>query len=190
MASAQNEKQFLSMFLVLISFFILIFFTKWAYSDLIINMETRDQLEIEKMEKESEVTKLNKQKKTIEKAWEAWVGDNQRFNHQLNEGEILENLYEYSDNYERWSMNILSISITEWTKTESGFNSSNISLSVRVSNSSVMMDLIEHIINNDTFKFYIESFNLPEESNEGGFTVNIPITMLYKEFKASPKEKQ
>lgn len=151
-----------------------------------LNLASEEQLNSQKTTKQQEIIKLNDQKKSIEKAWAEGMWDNMRFNHSLNEAEIIEKLYELAASSQRGLVKISSINIGEGVKTEFGFNSSQIGLTINVSNRETMVDFLDTLIKNDTYKFYIETFSIPKDMSQE-FSVNIPLIMLYKEFATAKK---
>ncbi len=183
MSIPTNNSKFVSMFLVLLSLFIFVFFTKWYYSDLISSLSVQEDNKTLHARQLVEMDILEKKQKELKKLDGSNNSEIWKYLQQFNEDEIIREIYSYSTNYSKnGGMKIISINMWEWKKNELWFKQSNISISARVENKAVMIDFLDFLIQDSKYKFYINSFTIPKDKDKF-FNIQIPLTLFYKEIK-------
>ena len=179
----QNNNKLLWMFLVLISFFIFIFFSKWLYSEYINNRDSHT----EKLTKYSglvkKLDKFNSQANLLQKNSykEGDIFDVTRYMWGINEHILLNKLYGFSTNYSKnGQMKILWMTLTQGNENELGFLEADVNLTLRVSNEQVVIDFLDFLIKNKSHTFFISTISIPK-TNWEAFNINIPLTIFYTE---------
>ena len=184
MLNLEWNKKFMSMFLILLSLFVFIFFTQWYYSNLISTMELNSEKEKTLSEKIKESGNLSITKKDLEK--EIWEKSEliQKYSNKLEESEFIKEIYSSVDkSIENGGMKILSLSMTEWVKNELWFIESKVNISARFTNKQVMKDFINYLTYKSKYKFFITNFNMPKIEEGKNFNTNIPLTLFYVDVK-------
>lgn len=175
-----GNNKLISYLLLLTSVFILFFITTSQYNKLQENLDTKDLMSSELLEKEEELTKLNKLR-TLVKSEEA-KKDMEKYKIDFKEDEIIKYIYDYafSTNLKDTKMAIKNISFSEGVKNELGFLESNINISVRVLNEKAMSSFLDFLLSKDSkYVFFLDSFNYPYDSREGSFDISVPLKMFY-----------
>jgi len=181
MSIPNNNTKFTAMLLVLLALFIFVFFTKGYYSTLISTMSSHDENKKTHAQQLSEIEILEKKQKELKKLDGSNNNEIWKYLQQFNEDEIIKEIYNYSTNYSKnGEMKIISVSLSEPIVNELWFNESNISIAARVGNKEVMIDFLDFLIKDSKYKFYLNSFSLPEDKNKF-FNIQVPLTLFYKE---------
>lgn len=167
--------------IVLISLFILVLFTRNQISSIQINLDEKEQKEIELQTKRDELQKLNDIKIKVESK-ENTVD---KYINKLNEDEILSYIYSKveEDNlkYTDWTSSIRSLSISEWKINEIWFYESLVTLDIRVPSEDRMHKLLDFFVKDDSkYKFFIESFSYPKITADSSYNITIPLKIFYK----------
>lgn len=180
MNNIQWDRKFLSMFLILLCLFVFIFFTQWYYSDLISTMDLKSEKEKILSDKIKMSDKLSKIQKELKKSkWEEWKII-KKYSKNLTENELIKEIYSsVNKNTQNWKMKVLSLSMSEGIKNELWFLESKVNISARFSNKKVMKDFIDYLINDSSYKFFINNFNMPKIEEEEAFNVAIPLVLFY-----------
>jgi len=184
----QTNQKFIQMFLVLISLFIFIFFTRWYYSDLIANMDINDEKTKIYNEKVSEVDKLSKKQDELKKAIKDWWKKSkqsieiEKYLEKVTEDKVIEEIYWMAENNIVW-VEILSLSMSEWVKNELGFLESQLNISAIVQNEKSIKGLFDYLNQSSKYKIFIKSFNMPKKPGVLGYKIQVPATIFYVESK-------
>ncbi len=184
MSNLTWNKKFMSMFLILLSLFIFVFFTQWYYSDLISTIDREESNKKILSEKIKQADKLNKIKNKLEKS--KWEQSKliKKYSKKLVEDEFISEIYSsVNKNTQNWEMKILSLSMTEWLKNELWFYESKVNISARFSNKKVLKDYLDYLTKKSKYKLFITSFNLPKIEEEKAFNVQIPLILFYVDIK-------
>lgn len=178
MQTQNNMKNaFISYFLILLSIFIILIFTK----DLIYTIKESHQelssLETQIKSKNQELEYLSKINSDI-KTWKNDIKDFNKFLVNFNENEILEYIYWYW-NANPWKVQIESITLTEWKLNDYWFKEWKIEVVATFLNEQYMLNMLNFFINSDKYNLYIHDFSYPY-SQAGAMRVTIPLKILYK----------
>lgn len=174
-----NQNKLLFYVLLLISFFILLSFTKWNYLSILKNMDSIEVKNAELKDKEKILNELEAISKDTSKE-----KDIVKYVHDVKEDELIDYFYNYASTSRSWSWFIIidSINFEKWSKNEYSFNEWRINLMLTVSDEQEMFKMLDFITSEtSTYKFFIDNFSFPNDtSREWSFQVNIPIKMFYK----------
>jgi len=189
MINPNSNKKFISMFILLIWLAIFVFFTQDIYSSLMDKIETNEKI------KEIQDKKIILRDKLSEKAkelkinkWDSEVNKEiSKYLQEYSEDRIINLIYDFSSSYSKnWQILIKNIKMSEWKENEIWFKEAKINISARVSNKKVMIDFLNFVIENEEYKFFIDSFNVPKKTNVP-FNIQLPIKVFYKDFKKVEK---
>jgi hypothetical protein len=176
----QNNK-FISLLLVLVSFVIMIFFTKWFFYDLQWNLDIHSKNEEKLEEKKEELSKLKALKDSLAK-WKD--GEIEKYSANFREDILSAYIYWYVEdtNGQGWFIAIKDIHFVEGKNNEYWFKEWKLELSIRVSDELTLLRFLSFLISKDSeHKFFIESLSYSEiESSMGGFNISIPLKVFYK----------
>lgn len=183
MVNPQWKKKFLSMFLILCSLFIIIFFTKWYYEKLIITMDSISDNEQKHTIKKKELDNLWKIKNELEKnTWDK-VDIIKKYSNKLNEDEIIIEIYSSAANTRNWKTKVNSLSMTKWVKNELWFIESKINISLEFSNEEVMKEYIDYLTKESKYKFFMTNFNYPIIKEGKSISTNFSLVLFYVNIK-------
>lgn len=183
MKNTQNEK-FTQLFLILVSLFIFIFFTRELYSDLIWNMDINEEKNKVYNEKVKEANDLSNTKKDLDNATKWWKQSKEfleikKYLEPISEDKIIEEIYW---NLPHW-VKVLSLSMSEWVKNELGFKESKISISLIVKDKETIKDLFDYFNEDSKYKIFVNSFNMPKQTSTIWYKIQIPATIFYVDSK-------
>lgn len=165
-------------FFLLLSIFVLYFFTKNVYFDMKAkNWDIKILLsEIEEKNKEYEDLASLKQKIDANDIWDISFD---KFLKPFNEEDFLVYFHKYVDERKN-KMMINSINLTKWAKNDFWFNEWVIDLSMKFLDEKSMMDFLSFVIYNEDYNFYLDNFSYPLWKELKNFTINFNIKVLYK----------
>jgi len=178
MIKKENNK-FISYFIMLITFFILILVTKGIIVNIQENNDLKDSYKIELDSKTEQLEKINKKKIMLNKSSE----NIDKYNIVVKEDEIIDYLYSYIEetNRRNWITLIKNISISNPKKTEIWFNETDINLTLTIPNEKKLKTILLFLTSSKSkYNFFINSFNYPYGKNDWDFTVTLPLKLLYK----------
>jgi hypothetical protein len=169
-----------NLFLFLISFFILIFFTVNMFWELQENTDTKN-IKNDKLKKlKTELNDLNIQKKD-------WNSKQiQKFLQDFSEAEIFKYINDYIEEVNKASWEIVielsSISFKEPKKSELGFREVDIDLKLnKVKDVRVLFALLDYFTSPiNKYSFFITSFSFPIEKSWPYKWISIPLKMFIK----------
>jgi len=175
----QNSK-FISLFLLLISFFIIVFFTKWIFYDLQGNLDTNAKDIKELDAKKEELWKLDSLKKSLQKGDDKEI---EKYTIPFREDILSAYIYEYVENtnWQGWFIAIKDLNFSEGTINEYGFKEWKFDISARISDEISLLRFLSFLTSKDSkYKFFIENFSYSDSSWVWGFNVSIPLRVFYK----------
>lgn len=175
-----NDRRFLALILLLISFIVLVLFFRPIYSNFLVSYDEKNLKEQTLLEKQTELQKLNDLKIQLDKQKDDKSSMIYKLSVPLNENEILEYLYSFTSAYQGWVIISEWLSVSEGTKNEIGFMEANVNLSASVSSKQALIDLINFLISKDSkYQFFITSFSYNESEDWQSIKVDIPMKMFY-----------
>lgn len=169
--------------LMLLTFFVLLFFTRNIYSDIQISTDEHEQntIALEKLEKEhKELTQLRKKFDSDEDVIKEEIAG---FSGELSDKDILEYLYSYAQkiNEGNGELIIRSISIDGGWKTDVGFQKANIKMDAIFSSESTFFAFLNYVTSGSgKYKFYTTQIDYPMNEVAGKIQISIPLTLYYK----------
>ena len=175
-----NDKRTSTYLLVFLWLAILLFFTKWAYSDLQLQLSEKKAYvaEIDELTKEKE--KLNEIQLAMKDPKSETRLEIQRYVTDFTEDDLLNYFYGYA----LWSDGkfiIKSLNLNKKDVNEYGFREWIINLSVSVGDEKIIMNFLRDILSeNAQYRFFVEKFDLPEKQKWRNMEVNIPLKIFYK----------
>ena len=197
-----NNKTFMSIALVLFGLFILILFTKEQIFSLSVNREENKTLISERDELKTELEYLEniqkyftngntvpstasvETKKDLEKYW----NEVSKYTNDLQENELLDFIYGeiFAKNKVKvQQIKINNLQISKATESQIWFKESNVTLSVTIQSENSLRDILNILVDNEKYKFFIKSlsYEVPEPSAEWTsqeMQITIPLQVFYK----------
>ncbi len=178
-----TQNNFLSYLLILASFFVLLFFTKNIYSDMQVQLDTREQNTLEVKQKQDTLARLNELKNSLNKEGSELTDDIAGFTGVFSDADIIEYIYSYARDVNLGDDRIIirDISLTSDSISDLGFKKALINVSAVVSWEKVLFSFIDKLTGKwSTYRFYITDFNYPMNESSGNIQANIPLTLYYK----------
>lgn len=175
-----NNNKLISLVVLLVSFMILVFFTRDFFYQMQANLDTQSQKSIEASTKKQELDTLNKLKAELD----AWKDNSiNRYIIDFKEDEIVGYIYGYLEqsNGESWVTLVKSITLNEGAVNEYGFKEASIQLDVRVSDEWAMTNFLSFLTSpKEKYNFFINNFTYPNNGIPGSYNVTIPLKVFYK----------
>ena len=181
MSTLKKDNKFLSLLVILVSLFILIFFTKDIFDSMQENLDTRGRLTSEETEKSKELFKLS----SLEKDLKDWNKKKEisRFLTSFSEDEILIYLYDYTEeiNSENGSVFIKNIDFADDVTWELGFEELGVTLEIKATDTNILKTFLSFLTNeNSKYSFYLTDFSFPNDNRSWSYDVTIPLRILHK----------
>lgn len=179
MNSLKNNNKFVSYLIILLSLFILFLFTFKQYEQVQINLDKKDNLELEKQEK----LKIIENNKAIESKLKNDENITKKYLADVSENAIVSYIFDYVESYntDTSKIQITDITLTKWTKNDLWFLESDINVSANVSNFETMKRFLDFFVApNSKYNFLIDNFTFPNDWREWSFNVSIPLKIYYK----------
>ncbi len=166
--------------LVLLSFAILIFVTKNAYSELQLKNSEYERLEITLEDLQAKKERLTE----IQSIMSDPTSDTQkqiaRYVKDFSEEAMLNYFYDYAEST-NGVFKVKSLTLDKKDKNEYGFKEGFVSLKITVDEDTDVTDFLDYILSEDAeYRFFIEKFNMPEKREWRRMSLNIPLKVFYK----------
>lgn len=181
----QNDKRLATYLIVILGLSILVFFTRGAYADLQVQLSEKKQYEGEDINfsisaAKAESERLNDIQKKMQDPESEISKEIEKFVINFDEHELLD--YFYGSAEASWGeFTIKSLTLTTREMNEYGFKEWLINLEVSVTSEKVIMDFIRDILSeNAKYRFFIESFDLPEQREGSNLEISLPLKIFYK----------
>jgi hypothetical protein len=85
------------------------------------------------------------------------------------------------ENSTGWVVTIRSVSLKEWKVNEIWFNEAEVTLNLRVPSEDKMYKILDFFVSEDSkYKFFINSFSYPSNTQNSDFNITIPLKIFYK----------
>lgn len=178
-----SKNSFVAYLLIILSFFLLLFFTRGIFSDIQVSGDTQEALQQEYQTKQEKLSKLNAIQASLTQEWSEEMKSIQGFLWEFSEANILEYIYSYAQrvNLTNERMIIRDMSISETGVSDIWLEKADISLSVVFSSEDTMFAFLNYIVSDTgAYKFYIDTFNYPMNNVSWNIQVTIPLTFYYK----------
>lgn len=180
-----NNTKLIWTWFVILWLFIIVIFTKSQIFNLQTLRAENEGLVSTEISKKEEHDKLSKIKEDLA------VNKNSEVSKYLNpvkEDEILNFIYSEVDKLNdksSFKTEILNLSVTKWQLNDMQFLESDINLTLSFQDESSLKNILNILISNDKYKFFITSINyIPwdneSESEDSSFQITIPLKVFYK----------
>lgn len=183
MSVHSKDNKFLSYLIILVSLFVLVFVTKDQFSDMQINLDTKQNYEMQRDAKKSKLQDLNVLREQLKQDTSTWSQDIKRFSTFFKEDELINYIYSYVEesNSEDSIVVINDVSLAEAKKNELGFEEIDLNIGLRVSSELAMINFLNFLLSeNSKYSFFINNFSYPNDDREWSFNVSIPLKVFYK----------
>lgn len=176
----QNDKRVTTYLLVFLGFALLILFTKWAYSDLQLELSEK-KINISTLEKlTTEKEKLNKIQKQMKDPENEIRKEIQRYTGEFSEDRLLNYFYRYAQGTQ-WGLVVKWLNLSTKDVNEYGFKEGYVNLNVSVTDGWVLLAFMRDILSeNAEYRFFIDRLNIPKKQEWKNMEVNIPLKIFYK----------
>lgn len=170
--------------LILITFFVLIFFTRPLYYTFQENKDLQAQLQSQQAEKKQELGELQKIQSEVKSGSGEINAEVSKYSQAFTEDAVIDYIYTYV-----WDtgglINIREINMDEWDVNEYGFNEGKVQVSLRVNDQNALLDFVEAMTNptyeegQQVFTFFIDNFSFPSGIT-GSFNITVPMKIFYR----------
>lgn len=178
-----TQNNFLAYLLILMTFFVILFFTKNMYWDMQVHLDMKQQHNSKLTETQSELAGLNELKKSLNKEWNELLKEIVWFTGEFSDVAMLEYIYSYAQQVNLWDDRIIirGISLDGDNMSDLGFNKADVNISAVVSSEKTLFRFLNHLTNKSaTYRFHITDFNYPMNESNSNIQVSIPLTLYYK----------
>lgn len=173
----KTRNTFLSYFFLLLSFFVIILFTKNFYINFLEISKQKELLSQTLIEKNKQLEEISKIKSNIDN-WNVSDINFDKFLIDFSEDELVKYFYDYTNVNK--TVVIEKISLDPGFKNDYGFTEGKIELSVVVSSEQELIKMLNFLLNSEKYNLYIHDFSYPFWNTTKPFKVNIPLKVLYK----------
>ena len=150
--------------IILLALFVLVFFTKTAFSDLQQTIDLQNQKTIKLESNETELKRLNAIQKEFNDNTSDAVNEITKFTKSFDDQAIINHIYDYvaKINANGTAIALRSVSFSESKEGDLGFKEANINVTARFGSEQVLLDMLKYFINSDAnYTFFINSLSLP-----------------------------
>ncbi len=178
-----SQNTVLTYFLILLSFFIVLFFTRNIFSDLQVSLDTREQSQNELTQEEAKLSKLNEIKTLLSQTWSAELQKIQGFLGTFSDADMMNYIYSYAQKINLGSdrMIIRDVNFTEGWVSDVWFDVANVSVSAIFSSEETLFAFLTYITSeNEAYRFYITDFDYAMNDVSGNIQITLPLTLYYK----------
>lgn len=180
-----KDKRFTTYLMFLFALFILLFFTKWAYSDL--QVKISEKKEYEALSGKSSISAAEKIQSKLEKIQKNLNDENSeerqltdKYRVPFNEDELLQYFY-WNVKSDNSNLNITSMNLNSRDENEFWFKEWFIDLEISVNDTNWLMRFLEGILSEKAkYRFFIEDFDIPEEEEWVDMDVSVALKIFYK----------
>jgi len=178
-----HHNNFINYLILLVAFFVLLFFTKNIYSDLQVELDTKEQKTLELQKKQKSLSELNELKNILEAEESEALQEIQWFLDPVTDTDILDYIYTYARDINLGNEKIIirDLTISEWLKSDTWFLQANVTISALYSWEKTLFTFIDYLIDPASkYRFYLNSFNYPMNDTKGNIQVTLPLSIYYK----------
>lgn len=183
MTHTYHKNNFISYLFILLSLFIVIFFSKDLVANLYSAQQQKTQLLSQQQESRQQWEKFSALKQELESGQAQNNIDLQKYNNDFTQHEFVDFLYGYieSSNSAGSLASIKSLRFSEAKNNEIGFHQVDINISLRVSSLATLAQMLDYFIS-DThqYKIFIPEFSYPNDGKQEPFIVQVPLQIFYK----------
>jgi len=182
MNNFESKNLFLANLIIIVSLFILLFFTKDLYSDYQITKDNSRTLAKELQETNNELEKFkNIQNTILEEDKEAL----QRYNVDYTDSDILYFIHSLAESEATW-ISVENIKLSNWVENKYGFMEWTINIWVNYRSDDELLEFISKLTNSENYVIFIDEISFPFSHNLWDNVevktnkVSIPLTVYYK----------
>ena len=178
---SKNNNKIYSYLIIILALFILVLFTKTQFERIQLSLDEKHIAETELQSVRNKVEALN----NIEALYNENPEIVSKYLVDFREDEIIDYIYSSIEEGNMWDKNwialVRSLSLKEWSVNEVGFLETDLLLNLRIPSESRMIEILDFFIKEDSkYKFFIDSFNLPNSTSSSWFNVTVPLKIFYK----------
>lgn len=183
MTSIENKNNLVSYILFLVALFVLIFFTKDIALDTYAKFQETKQLELEQQQAREKWENYTKLKKDLESGNDNESEVLQKYAQDFSQQDFINFIYGYVENSNKqWSSSLVkTLTFSEPFENEIGFTQVDVNLTIKVSSLATMGQILRYLVSPEAkYKIFITDFSFPNDDQQGGFSVDIPMKVFYK----------
>ena len=181
MSVYKKDNKFTTLLVVLISLFILIFFTKDMFYSMQEKLDLKSGLELEKIDKNKQLEKLEILEAELDS------GDRKteinKFLKSFSEDELILYLHDYLEdiNSEDSMIIIRNLNIEEPKDSELWFKEVNVSIDVKITNIEILKTFLDFLTSDKSrYTFFINDFSFKNDWRRWMSNITIPLRLFYK----------
>lgn len=176
--NTKTRNTLLTYLFLLLTFFILVLFTKDLYGKIVEQKNSLQTLKTDLADKQTQAEKLAQIKQEID------AGKYAQYNFEkylinFSEDELSTFFYDYAKT-NPGRVKIETLTFAKWAQNEFGFMEGTIDLSLTFATELDMLNMMSFLLTNEKYNFYIHQFTYPLWEITGPFSVEIPLKVLYK----------
>ena len=178
-----TQNNFLAYLLILMTFFVILFFTKNIYSDMQVKLDNKEQQNVNLASKQSELSRLNDLKKSLDEEWNELLEEVAGYTGDFSDTAMLEYIYSYAQQVNLWDDKIIirGITLDGGNVSDLGFNKADVNVTAVVSSEKTLFAFLNYLTNkNATYRFHITDFNYPMNESNSNIQISVPLTLYYK----------
>lgn len=179
----KTHSPLLAYLFILLTFFVLLFFTRSYFSKLQEALDLRDTLNQSITSKQAELTELNRIEQLLTQTGSEEMKSITPFLAPFSEADILEYIYSYAQKVNLGSdrMIIRELSLNENGVNDIGFDTATINLSAIFSSEDTLFNFLNFVTQDaGKYRFYITQFEYPMNNVSGNIQASLPLTLYYK----------
>ena len=181
MSVYKKDNKFITLIVVLLSLFILIFFTKDAFYTMQENLDVENELEVERKEKNEQLKKIEEIEASLTSGDKK--AEIEKFLKSFSEDELILYLHDYVEDINTQDSMIIirNLIIEEPKDNELGFKEANVKIDVKVTNDEILKVFLNFLTSDKSkYTFFINDFSFKNDWRKWTFNVTIPLRLFYK----------
>lgn len=174
---------FVSYIFILLGLFVLLIFARSAFSELQIQQDARESTKAELEKSSQKLESLNAVQKELSASGSDVASEIQGMSEKFVEADIVSYLHDYAKDVNTGSERIIfqSITFSEPSQSDFGFDKVTVTADVLVSNESTLFSFLDYLVDKEAqYRFYLPSFSYPFNEQSGNLQVSIPLDLYFK----------
>ncbi len=178
-----NQK-FVSYVILLISFFILLFFTKAFFYTLQEQFDEKIKNTKEFLDLKKEHLELEELQGKFSSNQDVLLKDISKYTIDFNSENLFNYIHLYVKDFNskgKDSITIKGVNFSESSAGDLGFNEGTINITARFSSQRALLRFVSYFTSKDSqYTFFMDNFTYPKFGKEGSFQVTLPLKLFYK----------
>lgn len=178
-----THNSFYAYILILLSFFIILFFTRNIYDEIQVLLDNTQQTGIELSALETQHEQLTQLRKRFDNSEDEILEEIQWFTWEFSDKDILEYIHSYAEKTNAWNDKIVirDIVLSENEVSDIGFRKAKITVSAVFSSETTLFNFMNYLTGGTgKYKFYINNFSYPMNKVGWSIQVSVPLNLYYK----------